>query len=120
MRLHSLLAVAAAVACPAVSAEPFSVGTAKAERGQKATGFIEVAAGSDAATSIPVVVVHGARPGKVLAIASGAHGTEYASIIAVEKLIGVLDPSQISGTVILLPLINRPSFDQKVVHVNPV
>jgi uncharacterized protein len=111
----ALLAIA-----PVAAAQPFTVGTAKAERGQKATGFIEVPAAADPATSIPVIVVHGARPGPVLAIASGSHGTEYASIIAVEKLIGVLNPAEISGTVILLPLINRPSFDQKVVHVNPV
>ena len=38
-----------------------------------------------------VVVVHGARPGPVLAVASGAHGSEYASIIAVEKLIRALE-----------------------------
>jgi len=106
-------------ASPAL-AQPFSVGTAKAERGQKATGFIEVPAGSDAATSIPVIVFHGAKPGPVLAIASGSHGTEYASIIAVEKLIGAVDAAQLSGTLILLPLINRASFDQKVVHVNPI
>ncbi len=113
------LAVALLAASNA-AAQPFNVGTAKAERGQRATGFIEVPAGSDAATSIPVIVLHGAKPGPVLAIASGSHGTEYASIIAVEKLIGMIDPAQLSGTVILLPLINRPSFDQKVVHVNPV
>ena len=113
------LAVFLLLASPAL-AQPFSVGTAKAERGQKATGFIEVPAGSDAATSIPVIVIHGAKPGPVLAIASGSHGTEYASIIAVEKLIGAVDPAQLSGTLILLPLINRASFDQKVVHVNPI
>src|SRR4051794_5071683 len=73
---------------PFVAAETsFAVGTARAERGHSATGFLEVPAGVDAATSIPVVVVQGARPGPVLAIVSGAHGTEYASIVAVEKLI---------------------------------
>jgi predicted deacylase len=103
-----------------LAAEPFSVGTARAERGQKAHGFLEVPAGVDAATSIPVTVVHGARPGPVLAIVAGSHGTEYASIIAVMKLIERLDPAPLSGTVILVPLVNRASFDQKVVHVNPV
>ena len=104
----------------AASDSTFAVGTARATRGHTATGFIEVPAGVDAATSIPVAVVHGVRPGPVLAIVSGAHGTEYASIIAVEKLIRSLDAAQISGTVILVPLVNRASFDQKVVHVNPV
>src|SRR5499433_4290730 len=98
----------------------FTVGTATAAPGQKATGFIEVPAGVDAATSIPLVVVRGSKPGPVLALVSGAHGTEYASVIALEKLIPMLDPTQISGTVIILPLVNIQSFLQKVPHVNPV
>src|SRR6266566_2509058 len=99
---------------------PFAVGTASAAPGQKATGYLAVPAGVDAATSIPVVVVNGAKPGKVLALVSGAHGTEYASIITIEKLISDLDPAQVTGTVILVPLINIQSFEQKVPHVNPV
>jgi len=62
----------------------FTVGTATAARGQKATGTIEVPAGSDAALSIPVAVFHGARPGPVLALVAGSHGTEYTSILALE------------------------------------
>lgn len=98
----------------------FTVGTATATRGQKATGTIEVPAGSDAALSIPVVVFHGAKPGPVLALVAGSHGTEYTSIIALEKLITTLNPAEISGTVIIVPLINIQSFEQKVPHVNPV
>jgi predicted deacylase len=98
----------------------FTVGTATAARGQKATGTIEVPAASDAALSIPVAVVHGAKPGKVLALVSGAHGTEYASIIALEKIIAALDPAEVSGTVIIVPLVNIPSFERKIAHVNPV
>jgi predicted deacylase len=98
----------------------FTVGTATAATGQKANGYIEVPAGMDPATNIPVVVVNGAKPGPVLALVTGAHGTEYVSIIAVEKLIGELDPAQLSGTVILVPLVNVLSFEQKVPHVNPI
>src|SRR6185503_4398940 len=98
----------------------FTVGTAKATRGQKVTGTIEVPAASDAALSIPVAVIHGAKPGPALALVAGSHGTEYASIIALEKLIGLINPAEISGTVIVVPLINIQSFEQKVPHVNPV
>ncbi|HEY6968510.1 MAG TPA: M14 family metallopeptidase [Candidatus Angelobacter sp.] len=98
----------------------FTVGTATASPGQKATGYIEVPAGVDAATSIPVVVVRGSKPGPVLALVSGSHGTEYASVIALEKLIPQLDPAQIAGIVIVVPLVNIQSFLQKVPHVNPV
>ena len=98
----------------------FAVGTASAAPGQKATGLLEVPAGSDAALSIPVVVVNGAKPGPTLALVSGSHGTEYASIIAVEKLIDKIDPAQVSGKVILIPLVNIASFERKVPHLNPV
>ena len=89
------------------------VGSATAARGQKATGVIDVPSGSDAGTNIPVAVIHGAKPGPTLALVSGAHGTEYASIIAL-KLIGLIDPAEISGTVIVVPLVNIPSFERKV------
>jgi predicted deacylase len=98
----------------------FTVGTATAAAGQKATGYLQVPADVDAAADIPVIVVNGAKPGPALALVSGAHGTEYASIIALERLIPKLDPAELSGVVVLLPLVNIPSFLQKVPHVNPI
>jgi uncharacterized protein len=112
--------ILAAASSPLHAQFRFTVGTASAAPGQKATGFLEVPAGADPATNIPVAVVNGVQPGPVLALVSGAHGTEYTSIIALETLILDLDPSQLTGTVIILPLVNLPSFEQKVPHVNPV
>ena len=132
MRHHRTLALVVllgvAVAAPLLAQAPagsdprptIKVGTAVAERGKRATGVIAVPAGSDAATNIAVAVVHGAKPGPVIAIVAGAHGTEYSSILAVERLIALLDPSQMSGTAILVPLVNVASFEQKIAHVNPV
>jgi hypothetical protein len=123
--MRRLIPITIVLACVFISVAAqeratFTVGTAAAARGQKATGVIAVPASSDAGMNIPVAVFHGARPGPVLALVSGAHGTEYASIIALEKLIGQLNPAELSGTVIVVPLINVPSFEQKVPHLNPV
>lgn len=115
--MHAAVIVALLLGVPQDA--PFRVGTAAAPKGQVGRGAIDVPAGVDAALSIPVAVVNGARPGPVLAIVSGAHGTEYASIIAVERLLQRLDPKTIAGTVILVPLVNVPSFEQKIAHVNP-
>lgn len=98
----------------------FTVGTAKASRGQTAMGAIEVPAGSDAALSIPVAVIHGRTRGPVLGLVAGSHGTEYASVLALQRLIGVVDPAQIAGTVIVVPLVNVPSWTKVVPHLNPV
>ncbi|HEY3203122.1 MAG TPA: M14 family metallopeptidase [Thermoanaerobaculia bacterium] len=120
--IWSVLAVALAATGAASAADRtvFFVGTASAGPGQRAYGAIEVPPGVDAGTRIAVAVVRGAKPGPVLALVSGAHGTEYASIVAVSKLIQKLDPAEVSGTVILVPLVNVASFEQKVPHVNPV
>src|SRR5260370_11559353 len=120
--LHLALAISCSLLPFSATAQQpsFTVGTAAAKPGQKATGTIDVTAGSDAATKIPVAAIRGSNPGPTLALVSGAHGTEYASIIALEGLISTLDPTQISGTVILLPLVNIASFQQKVPHVNPI
>lgn len=119
--LRAALAGMLIFSAPAFAQEAsFRVGTAKAAPGQKAMGVIEVPAGVDAATQIPLVVIRGRNPGPTIALVAGSHGTEYTSIIAIETLIGSLDPSQISGTVVLVPLVNSASFEQKVVHLNPV
>lgn len=114
MRLVLLLAFSAI----AFSAD-LTVGTATAASGQKATGVLRVPSGVDAATDIPVIVINGANRGPTLALVSGAHGTEYASIIALEKFAQSADPAQISGAVIVVPLLNLASFAQKVPHLNP-
>lgn len=43
-------------------------------------------------------MIHGAKPGPVLALVAGSHGTEYTSIIALEKVIAQLNPADISAT----------------------
>src|SRR3954449_2794408 len=117
--MKTLIAAAALLILQGDAHPSFTVGTATARRGQTAYGVLKVPAGSDAGYDIPVAVVHGARPGPVLAIVSGAHGTEYASIVAVQELIDTVKPAELSGTLILVPLVNVPSFEKLTPHVNP-
>jgi predicted deacylase len=108
-------------AAPIQDARPaFSVGSATARRGEVAYGELRVPRAQDAAASIPAAVIHGAKPGKVAAFVAGSHGTEYASSVALSRLIAQIDPAKLSGTVIVLPLLNVASFEQMTVHVNPV
>jgi predicted deacylase len=111
---------ATALNSPLAQPAAITVGSAVAVAGQKVTGFLKVPAGVDAGMDLPVVIVQGSRPGPVVALVAGLHGTEYASIIALEKLIDRIDPAQLSGTAIILPLVNIASFEQKVPHINPV
>src|SRR5579859_5359846 len=78
---------------------PITVGTATSKPLAKVYGLIDVPAGVDAGTKIWVLIVQGDKPGPTLALVSGAHGTEYAPIVALERLSKRLDPRDISGTV---------------------
>ena len=97
-----------------------TVGTAAARPGEVAYGVLQVPAGSDAALTISIAVVNGARPGKTVAFIAGSHGTEYTSIVALTRLTARIDPKALAGRVIVLPLMNVASFEQMTVHVNPV
>src|ERR1700730_12796200 len=118
MTMLRTLILTLALAATGLAAD-LTVGTAIAHSGQKATGVLPVPAGVDAATNIPVIVVNGVKPGPTLALIAGAHGTEYASIIALEKLAQIAEPSGLSGALMIVPLVNVASFAQKVPHLNP-
>lgn len=108
------------IAASALAQEPFTVGSAAAKPGETAYGQIDVPAGVDAATTIPVAVINGARGGPVVAFVAGSHGTEYASSVALTRLIARIDPKTLAGTAIIAPLVNVASFEQMTVHLNPV
>ena len=59
---------------------------------------------------IPVWMVYGKYLGKTLVITAGVHGCEYVGVQAAKKLFKTLDPNRLSGTVIILPLMNPEGF----------
>src|SRR6185295_1419457 len=99
----ALAATAAVVTSLSAQQRSFTVGTATAAPGTTAYGVLSIAAGTDSSLEMPVAVVRGAKPGRTVAFVSGSHGTEYTSIIAMQQLIGRIDPKTLSGTVIVAP-----------------
>lgn len=56
--------------------------------------------------SLRIVTVTGARPGPTLAVIGAIHGDELEGPLAIAQLLSNLDPSEISGKLILLPVAN--------------
>lgn len=98
----------------------FTAGPITAQAGEKASGAIQVAAVNDEGTTIPISVIHGAKPGPVLALIAGNHGYEYAPIIALQNLLPQLDPKQLAGTVIMVHVANMPSFLRRTIYYSPI
>jgi predicted deacylase len=110
------------LACPALAgtAAPFTIAGTQIAPGSRSDFRIAVPEGSDSATFIPVTVIHGARPGKVLAAVAGIHGFEFAPILAAERLAGRVDPASLAGTLVIVRVANIPGFEGRSPNVNPV
>ena len=91
----------------------------RAEPGEKVFGFLEVGTTSVSTYSIPVAVINGAEDGKTLGVLGGIHGTEFASIEAVIRVIQELDPKHMKGTVLAVPVVNGPQFEHRSAFLSP-
>ena len=118
MRVFLLVAVLA-MTTDAWAQAPLTVGSLTAQPGQKVSGWLEVPDGVDAGTRIPVSVIHGARPGPVLALVAGTHGYEYTSILALPRILARLDPQRMTGSVILVHMANPTAFYGRRVYYSP-
>jgi predicted deacylase len=78
------------------------------------------AAVNEPATFIPITIIHGAQQGPVLAAVAGVHGYEFASILAVDQLADIINPAQLSGTLLLVRVANIPAFEARSPYVNPI
>jgi predicted deacylase len=97
----------------------FSVGPVRAARGTSVSGFVAVPEKDDVGTTIPVTVIHGAKPGKVLALVAGVHGAEYPPILALQRLRDMVEAKTLAGTLILVPIANLRSFQRRTVYWTP-
>ncbi|HEX7101091.1 MAG TPA: succinylglutamate desuccinylase/aspartoacylase family protein [Nitrolancea sp.] len=68
----------------------------------------------------PVVSIAGANPGPVVFINAGVHGGEYPAIETAIQLGKTLDPATLSGTVVIMPVLNLPAFWKRSMFVCPI
>jgi len=67
----------------------------------------------------PFFAVAGGEPGPTVLVTAGIHAAEYTGIMAAIRLGRTLDPESVHGTIVIVPLLNRPGFYERSVYVNP-
>lgn len=77
------------------------------ERGAKFALELDV---GRAGVRLPVFVVRGARPGTRLVVTGGIHGDEFEGVRAVFDVYRALDPIQMAGDLLAVPVSNPPAF----------
>ena len=87
--------------------------------GEKVSGFIEVPEGTDPGARIPITIITGRHEGMVLALIAGTHGSEPSPIVALQRVRAMLDPAELTGTVIIVQIANLPSFAERTIYRGP-
>ena len=115
-----MIAVTPALLVAALLQSPLTIASVTARPGQSASGFIDVPAGVDAATRIPITIIRGSQAGPTLALIAGTHGSEVAPVVALQRVRGMIDPAALRGTVLIVHVANMPSFLGRTIYYSPI
>jgi len=85
--------------------QPLDVGS-----GEKAFGYVKVMDNLATKVEMPVGVVNGSEPGPTLMVTGGLYPTEYCGVEAASRLYQRLDPGDLKGRFITVPVVNMPVF----------
>ena len=88
--------------------------------GQKKRGNLSISEKPAGPHQIPFTVVNGAGDGPTLLVNGGIDGSEYNGPAGTLRLQTELDPTEVKGTVIIVPVVNTPAFEARWVYTNPV
>ena len=69
---------------------------------------------------MPIGVISGSETGPTLVVTGGIYATEYCGIEAASRMYRDFDPKNIKGRVIIIPVVNMPSFQFRTPMFNLV
>jgi len=62
---------------------------------------------------IPIMIAKGTHPGKTMGMTAAIHGNEVNGVPILQKLFKNLDPNNVHGAIVGIPVANIPSFERK-------
>ncbi len=99
--------------------QTLTIGSLSARAGEKMFGVNEATVAGQR-YRLPMWIVNGAHDGPTLAITGGVHAAEYASIAAALELGRSLDPREVHGRVVVLPVMNTAGFGVRSIYLCPL
>src|SRR5947209_5642994 len=85
--------------------------------GEKATTVVSVPVGNWT-VEVPVVAINGVDDGPRVGITGGIHGAEYVGIEAVRRLAMELQPAQVAGSLVIVPVANTTAFFRRSIYTS--
>lgn len=68
--------------------------------------------------SIPVIIAKGKKEGPVLGLTAAVHGNEVNGIPVIQRVFREIDPNQLSGVIVGVPVVNIPALNDKIREFN--
>ncbi|MEL7207157.1 MAG: succinylglutamate desuccinylase/aspartoacylase family protein, partial [Actinomycetota bacterium] len=91
---------------------PFELGGEQVRSGRKRRLELPIAKlVSGTQVSLPVLVLHGVAPGPTVWVSAALHGDEVGGVEIIRRVLEHLDPKELSGTLIAVPVINVYGFN---------
>ncbi|HEY8785889.1 MAG TPA: M14 family metallopeptidase [Candidatus Limnocylindria bacterium] len=88
--------------------------------GERASGLFTFAGDEGLAKyQWPYIAIAGLMAGPTVLITAGIHAAEYTGIEAAIRLGRTISPEAVRGTILIIPLLNRPGFYERSIYVNP-
>jgi predicted deacylase len=94
--------------------ERMQLGTAVADAGQKARGYVEAFRRQDGRTvDLPVLIINGSRPGPTVWLSSCHHGDDIGGAVVIFRVFEEIRPEDLAGSIIAVPVSNPTAVQAK-------
>lgn len=88
------------------------------EQGKSHRGYIEIGKASTHMVKLPYIIINGAKKGPVVTILGGVHAVECTPVEAIYRLADKIKPENLSGTLIVVPIVNTEGFHARQPYHN--
>ena len=93
-----------------VSADLDDFNVDRVSPGDKQFVYVNIVRDAAANVDVPIGIVNGREDGPTIAVTGGIFGTEYSGIEAACRLYRDLEPGDINGRILIVPVVNMPAF----------
>ena len=80
------------------------------KRGEKSWGYINILNSLATQFDMPLMVIKGHQPGPRFTVTAGLYPLEFCGVEAAGRLYQQIDPRNLQGEVIIVPVVNMPVF----------
>lgn len=97
--------------------EPLIVGPLQVEQGQRRMEMLQVSL-PGRTVDVPVIVINGEGDGPRVVVTAGVHGAEYVGIEGARRLGASVDPDEVRGSLVVVPIVNTTAFYARSIYTS--